>query len=61
VGGKDILAKAKTGTGKTMAFLLPTVQNLINTRAAALAAGGQQLPSGADPIRSVVGKSWHFV
>lgn len=27
---KDMLAQAKTGTGKTMAFLLPAVQTLIN-------------------------------
>jgi len=55
LAGRDILAKAKTGTGKTMAFLLPTVQNLINSRAAALAAGGgQTLPNGADPVRAIV-------
>ena len=54
MAGRDILAKAKTGTGKTMAFLLPTVQNLINSREAAAAGGGQQLPSGADPIRAIV-------
>ncbi|KAJ5925961.1 ATP-dependent RNA helicase [Penicillium verhagenii] len=28
--GDDILAQAKTGTGKTLAFLLPTMQNIIN-------------------------------
>ena len=29
--GNDVLAKAKTGTGKTVAFLLPSVENLIKT------------------------------
>ncbi|KAF0694407.1 Aste57867_14704 [Aphanomyces stellatus] len=27
--GKDVLAKSKTGTGKTMAFLLPTIETLL--------------------------------
>jgi ATP-dependent RNA helicase MSS116 len=27
--GKDCLAKAKTGTGKTMAFLIPAIQNFL--------------------------------
>lgn len=30
--GHDILAQAKTGTGKTLAFLLPAIQKLITTR-----------------------------
>ncbi|TYZ64924.1 hypothetical protein PybrP1_001147 [[Pythium] brassicae (nom. inval.)] len=30
LGGKDVLAKAKTGNGKTIAFLLPVIENLVN-------------------------------
>lgn len=30
--GVDVLAQAKTGTGKTLAFLLPAIQRLIQTR-----------------------------
>eukprot|EP00239_Pterosperma_sp_CCMP1384_P009353 CAMPEP_0197862416 /NCGR_PEP_ID=MMETSP1438-20131217/39164_1 /TAXON_ID=1461541 /ORGANISM="Pterosperma sp., Strain CCMP1384" /LENGTH=457 /DNA_ID=CAMNT_0043479967 /DNA_START=74 /DNA_END=1447 /DNA_ORIENTATION=+ len=30
--GKDVLGKAKTGTGKTLAFLIPTVERLLATR-----------------------------
>lgn len=29
LAGSDILAKAKTGTGKTLAFLIPTVERLL--------------------------------
>jgi len=47
--GKDCLAKAKTGTGKTMAFLIPTVQRLLNSKAAA-----RKSECGADPIRAIV-------
>jgi ATP-dependent RNA helicase MSS116, mitochondrial len=32
--GKDCLAKAKTGTGKTMAFLIPAIQNFLKKPAA---------------------------
>ena len=31
--GNDVLAKAKTGTGKTMGFLIPSVENLVRTPA----------------------------
>lgn len=31
LSGKDCLARAKTGTGKTLAFLIPTVELLIHT------------------------------
>lgn len=34
--GKDILASAQTGTGKTIAYMLPIVANLINGKGAAL-------------------------
>ena len=32
LSGSDILAQAKTGTGKTLAFLLPVVQNLVSKK-----------------------------
>ncbi|KAL9270825.1 DEAD-box ATP-dependent RNA helicase 26-like protein [Drosera capensis] len=31
--GKDVMAKAKTGTGKTVAFLLPTIEVVVNSPA----------------------------
>ena len=31
LAGKDMLARAKTGTGKTLAFLLPTIEHLIRS------------------------------
>ncbi|KAJ5682771.1 ATP-dependent RNA helicase [Penicillium macrosclerotiorum] len=30
LSGEDVLAQAKTGTGKTLAFLLPTLQNILS-------------------------------
>ena len=30
--GKDILAKARTGTGKTACFLIPIIQKLLETK-----------------------------
>lgn len=32
LAGHDVLAQAKTGTGKTIAFILPAIQRLIETR-----------------------------
>jgi hypothetical protein len=36
LGGHDVLAQARTGTGKTLAFLIPSVQRLLAVRAGAL-------------------------
>jgi len=47
LAGSDVLAKAKTGTGKTFAFLVPTVERLLRSDAAAL-------PGGVDPVRALV-------
>lgn len=33
LAGKDVIAKAKTGTGKTIGFLLPTIERLLAARA----------------------------
>lgn len=30
IANRDVLAQAKTGTGKTLAFLVPSIQRLIN-------------------------------
>jgi ATP-dependent RNA helicase RhlE len=37
MSGKDILATAQTGTGKTLAFLLPALNRLLNAKASTLA------------------------
>ena len=31
LSGKDVLCKAKTGTGKTLAFLIPALEILLNS------------------------------
>lgn len=46
LAGSDILAKAKTGTGKTLAFLIPTVERLQRNTAAT--------NDGIDPVRALV-------
>ena len=38
LSGKDLLATAQTGTGKTLAFLLPVAERLLQTRAAGVQA-----------------------
>lgn len=46
--GKDIVAKAKTGTGKTLAFLIPLVE-LVLAKKSSLPA-----PTGPRPVRALV-------
>jgi ATP-dependent RNA helicase RhlE len=38
LAGKDVLATAQTGTGKTLAFLIPIMENLLQNEAAGIAA-----------------------
>jgi ATP-dependent RNA helicase RhlE len=38
LAGKDVLATAQTGTGKTLAFLIPIVEHLLQNEAAGIAA-----------------------
>lgn len=54
--GTDIIAQAKTGTGKTLAFLLPVLQNIITVDPdLARAVRGRRGPrSTADDIRSII-------
>jgi len=55
--GTDIVAQAKTGTGKTMAFLLPVLQNIISKDpklAEFSSRGGRGPRSTADDIRALI-------
>ena len=38
LAGKDVLATAQTGTGKTLAFLIPIMQHMLQNEAAGIAA-----------------------
>jgi ATP-dependent RNA helicase RhlE len=38
IEGKDVLATAQTGTGKTLAFLVPTIEKIANSNKAGVAA-----------------------
>lgn len=42
LAGDDVLAQAKTGTGKTIAFLLPAIQRLVTSRLPANVAHSQR-------------------
>src|SRR5208337_5168407 len=38
LAGKDVLATAQTGTGKTLAFLIPIIEHLLQDKTAGIAA-----------------------
>jgi ATP-dependent RNA helicase RhlE len=38
LAGKDVLATAQTGTGKTLAFLIPVIEHLLNDKTPGIAA-----------------------
>ena len=60
--GEDVFAKAKTGGGKTLAFLIPALQRLLSSQAAAATAAaagsadaGATDSSAAAPLPDAIG------
>ncbi|OQD62730.1 hypothetical protein PENPOL_c011G07618 [Penicillium polonicum] len=55
VKGDDILAQAKTGTGKTLAFLVPTLQNILNDPSVDVSkVGRRSARTGPSEIRALI-------
>jgi len=51
--GCDILAKAKTGTGKTLAFLIPTIERLLRLGDTIVQTSNDQGVK-VDPVKVIV-------
>ncbi|KAJ6078545.1 hypothetical protein N7467_008298 [Penicillium canescens] len=54
VKGDDVLAQAKTGTGKTLAFLLPTLQNILNDPGVDVSKVGRYSRTAPSEIRALI-------
>lgn len=52
--GGDVLAQARTGTGKTLAFLIPVLQNIINYDPKLEKRGYRQPRTSPDDIRAII-------
>ncbi|KAI4191198.1 MAG: hypothetical protein L6R41_000245 [Letrouitia leprolyta] len=52
--GGDVLAQARTGTGKTLAFLIPVLQNIINYDPKLERRGYRQPRTSPDDIRAII-------
>ncbi|CAP71272.1 uncharacterized protein PODANS_6_3510 [Podospora anserina S mat+] len=53
LAGKDLVAQAKTGTGKTLAFLVPILQKIIADQPA-LAEARRPVKARSDDVRAIV-------
>jgi ATP-dependent RNA helicase RhlE len=56
LAGRDLVGCAQTGTGKTAAFALPTLERLLESIAAERAAGGDNLPPSRGGARGGIGE-----
>ncbi|EGC43599.1 ATP-dependent RNA helicase MSS116 [Histoplasma capsulatum var. duboisii H88] len=54
LNGSDVLAQAKTGTGKTLAFLLPVIQNILKDQHLAQRPRFSRNQTDASDIRAII-------
>ncbi|KAI9848792.1 MAG: hypothetical protein M1838_000373 [Thelocarpon superellum] len=52
--GKDVLAQARTGTGKTLAFLIPTLENILRAQPELVSPRARQGTSTSDILGLII-------
>ena len=55
--GKDVLATAQTGTGKTLAFLIPVIEDLLKHETSSVGNAGASAPAGSVRNPSTTGNT----
>lgn len=59
--GKDLLARARTGSGKTAAYAIPLIQHLLQVKMVRLPLGGRAPFSGLSPSQGPASPTLHWL